>query len=494
MNTLKLVYRVPRHQRMTLMAVTVFVMSFAMFFSGLGAWSVYILALGICAMFFLPDLISLVATYYLQDSQPDVALKLCDLALDLEPNNYFSLVNCGVAYLKMHEPQDAIKLFERAIALEDKKALGYSNRAFAYYLLKDFKKSEMDGLKATELNPHAAHGHLNYTAALIGQARYSDALAALNEIKSAGRYREHACLQRLLCKIGLHRLEEAEEEWLSAGIKAKFFQHFARCYLAWNKAEYAEVLSLSSEYHDGELHAETILYFRAISYAYLGESELAYKAAYSLFMQKAHTLLGMEAMLVILSDTRFDTIILDLADRVEALHPESFQMLLARLLLALEADDLVCAESFMQKLEQAISTSTVAKSYRALLALKNSNVEDAFKLAKECTLLKPKEGLAWSVLSQIQLAQGNKADALTSIKTALDLLPYHHRMHNQLAQVYEAMGQQAEAKAAREKSISLRDKYESGITKAIREQPMLLSDTDSGVAFDTLLAMDKNLS
>lgn len=494
MNTLKLVYRVPRQQRMTLMAVTVFVMSFAMFFSGLGAWSVYILALGISAMFFLPDLISLVATYYLQDSQPDIALKLCDLALDLEPNNYFSLVNCGVAYLKLHEPKDAIKLFDRAIALEDKKALGYSNRAFAYYLLKDFKKSELDGLKATELNPHAAHGHLNYTAALIGQARYSDALAALNEIKSAGRYREHACLQRLLCKIGLHRLEEAEEEWLSAGIKAKFFQHFAKCYLAWNKAEYAEVLSLSSEYHDGDLHAETILYFRAISYAYLGESELAYKAAYSLFMQKPHSLLGMEAMLVILGDTRFDTIILDLADRVEALHPESFQMLLARFLLALEAEDLACAETFMQRLEQTISTSTVVKSYRALLSLKYGNVEDAFKLAKESTLLKPKEGLGWSVLSQVQLAQGNNSDALTSIKTALDLLPYHHRMHNQLAQVYEAMGQQAEAKAAREKSLLLREKYESGITKAIREQPMLLCDTDSGVAFDTLLAMDKNLS
>jgi predicted Zn-dependent protease len=148
----------------------------------------------------------------------------------------------------------------------------------------------------------------------------------------------------------------------------------------------------------------------------------------------------------------------------------------------------------MQRLEQAISTSTVVKSCRALLSLKNGNVEDAFKLAKESTLLQPKEGFGWSVLSQIQLAQGNKADALTSIKTALELLPYHHKMHNRLAQVYEAMGQQAEAKAAREKSISLRDKYESGITKAIREQPMLLSDTDSGVAFDTLLAMDKNLS
>ncbi|MBK7836247.1 MAG: hypothetical protein IPJ49_00845 [Candidatus Obscuribacter sp.] len=111
-------------------------------------------------------------------------------------------------------------------------------------------------------------------------------------------------------------------------------------------------------------------------------------------MQKPHTLLGMEAMLVILRDARCDTIILDLADRVEALHPESFQMLLARLLLALEADDLVCAESFMQKLEQAISTSTVAKSCRALLSLKNGNVEDAFKLAKESTLLQPKEGFS----------------------------------------------------------------------------------------------------
>lgn len=330
MNTLKLVYRVPRHQRMTLMAVTVFVMSFAMFFSGLGAWSVYILALSICAMFFLPDLISLVATYYLQDSQPDIALKLCDLALDLEPNNYLSLVNCGVAYLKLHEPKDAIKLFDRAIALEDKKAMGYSNRAFAYYLLNDFKKSELDGLKATELNPRAAHDRLNYTAALLSQGRYSEALAALDEIKSAGQYKDHACLQRLLCKIGLHRVDEAEEEWLNSGPKAVYIQHIAKCHLAWNKAEYAEVLSLSSEYHDNGLLAETILYFRAISYAYLGESELAYKSAYSLFMQKPHTLVGMEVMLMILSDTRFDTIILDLADRVEVLHPESTQMLLAR--------------------------------------------------------------------------------------------------------------------------------------------------------------------
>ena len=71
MNTLKLVYRVPRQQRMTLMAVTVFVMSFAMFFSGLGAWSVSILALGIYAMFFFPYLLSLVSSYYLHESQSE---------------------------------------------------------------------------------------------------------------------------------------------------------------------------------------------------------------------------------------------------------------------------------------------------------------------------------------------------------------------------------------------------------------------------------------
>lgn len=493
MNTLKPLYRVPRTHRMTLMAVTVFVLSFAMFFSGMDVWTVYVLALGSSALFFFPDLLSLISTFYLQDGQPKMALKLCSLALDLEPDNYFSLVNGGVAYLKLHEAKDAIKLFDRAISLESKKALGYSNRAFAYYLLKDFKKSELDGLKATELSPRSAHGHLNYTAALIGQARYSDALAALNEVHSLGRYKEHACLQRLLCKIGLYRLEEAEEEWNNAGVKAPFFQHFARCYIAWNKAEYAEVLSISSEYHDHDLHAETILYFRAISYAYLGESELAYKAAYSLFMQKQHSLIGLEAMLVILGDTRFDTMVLDLADRVEALHPESNQMLLARFLLALEADDLANAEVYMQKLEQSISTSTEVKASRAQLSLKTGNVDEAFKLAKEATLLNPKGAHGWSVLSQIQLAQGDKADALTSIKTAVELMPYHHRMRSQMAQVYEAMGQDDEAKAISAKAAALRESYESGITRAIRDQPMLLSDTDSGVAFDTLLAMDKNL-
>jgi len=493
MNTLKPLYRVPRTHRMTLMAVTVFVLSFAMFFSGMDVWTVYVLALGSSALFFFPDLLSLISTFYLQDGQPKMALKLCSLALDLEPDNYFLLVNCGVAYLKLNELKDAIKLFDRAIAIEDKKAMGYSNRAFAYYLLNDFKRSELDGLKATELNPRAAHDRLNYTAALLCQGRYSEALAALNEIKSAGQYKDHVCLQRLLCKIGLHRMDEAEEEWLNSGIKATYIQHIAKCHLAWNRAEYAEVLSLSSEYHDNGLLAETILYFRAISYAYLGESELAYKSAYSLFMQKPHTLLGLEAMLVILGDTRFDTMVLDLADRVEVLYPESTQMLLARFFLALEAKDLANAEIFLQRLEQAISTSTAVKYSRALLCLKTGNVEDAFKLAKECTLLSPKEGFGWSVLSQIQLAQGDKADALTSIKTAVELMPYHHRMRSQMAQVYEAMGQEDEAKAISAKAAALRESYESGITRAIRDQPMLLSDTDSGVAFDTLLAMDKNL-
>eukprot|EP01013_Petalomonas_cantuscygni_P022526 TRINITY_DN434_c0_g1_i4.p1 TRINITY_DN434_c0_g1~~TRINITY_DN434_c0_g1_i4.p1 ORF type:complete len:592 (+),score=178.84 TRINITY_DN434_c0_g1_i4:321-2096(+) len=87
----------------------------------------------------------------------------------------------GNAHLQKGEFLDAVAKYTQAIKLDPSNHVLYSNRSAAYTSSSQYKYAESDARKCVELNPNFAKGYGRVGAALVGQHRYEDALAAYRE-------------------------------------------------------------------------------------------------------------------------------------------------------------------------------------------------------------------------------------------------------------------------------------------------------------------------
>ena len=75
----------------------------------------------------------------------------------------------------------AIGLYSEAVALDPSNAVLYSNRSACYLQLCKFDNAERDAYTCVQLDPNFWKGHYRLVKALMGQHKYSDALAAAVE-------------------------------------------------------------------------------------------------------------------------------------------------------------------------------------------------------------------------------------------------------------------------------------------------------------------------
>ena len=94
----------------------------------------------------------------------DGAIKLCNKALELNPNNFFAYNNRGLAYSSLKQYERAIQDYDKAIQLNPNDDYAHNNRGWAYYCLKQHKKAIKDFEKALELNPNYEFAKNNFEA------------------------------------------------------------------------------------------------------------------------------------------------------------------------------------------------------------------------------------------------------------------------------------------------------------------------------------------
>lgn len=81
----------------------------------------------------------------------DSAIKLCDKALELNPDNFFAYNNRGRAYYNLRQYERAIQDFNKAIELNPNDGYAYNNRGCSYKALGKDLKANNDFAKAKEL-------------------------------------------------------------------------------------------------------------------------------------------------------------------------------------------------------------------------------------------------------------------------------------------------------------------------------------------------------
>lgn len=109
------------------------------------------------------------ATVTYNNGDHNGAIKLCDEAITLNPNNFIAWYSRGTAYYSLKQYDRAIQDLNKAIQLNPNYIEAYNNRGSAYQLLGQYDRAISDFDKALEHNP-------NYTLAKNNRKLLREAL------------------------------------------------------------------------------------------------------------------------------------------------------------------------------------------------------------------------------------------------------------------------------------------------------------------------------
>jgi len=104
------------------------------------------------------------------------AIKLCNEALDLNPNDAAAYSRRGTAYARLMQYEQAFEDFDKAIELNPTFAMAYNNRGTAYFNQQQYEQAIQDYNRAIELNPGFALAYNNRGEVYSKQGRYERAI------------------------------------------------------------------------------------------------------------------------------------------------------------------------------------------------------------------------------------------------------------------------------------------------------------------------------
>ena len=111
----------------------------------------------------------------------EASIKLCDEAIELNPNSARAYGGRGGAYGILNQPQQTIADCTKAIELDPNYAMAYNNRGAALGSLKNFRQALNDFNKAIALDPTFALAYNNRGGTLLFLGNGAQALSDLNK-------------------------------------------------------------------------------------------------------------------------------------------------------------------------------------------------------------------------------------------------------------------------------------------------------------------------
>jgi len=111
------------------------------------------------------------------------AIKECDRALEIDPNNTEAYNNRGLAKYELEDYEGAIQDYTKVIEIDPYNALAYYNRGGSKYRLSNFEGAIKDCDRAIEINPNYAAAYINRGVAKV---RLGDKNGACSDWSKAG--------------------------------------------------------------------------------------------------------------------------------------------------------------------------------------------------------------------------------------------------------------------------------------------------------------------
>lgn len=427
---------------------------------------------------FLPgDIVQNVSYMCFRLNKNETAARLTEWALDFDPNNANLLVSAACAKIRLGQPAMAFAYLDKAIPLAPRSFYTYFNRAHAHFALHDYASMERDALTAMRISSRDHRAMLLYQIALIGQSRTKEALKANTTTKATGLIADNLDYFNLISHLYLYDTEKGISRWREKNIKNHFFKTLGEAWIAHFQGDYAKVLELTASTRDDAINAEYILYLRSLAYSNLNETEMAYKIAMQLCIQKPLQSHGLEALIVILNDAD-SQIVTHLCDRLHALNPWTITVPRTRALMHLRSGNLDAAREQLALATTINANDTKTLCCQSQLALAEGDHAKAIDYARRATTNSPELYLSWCTMAEAQMVAGDYPSALESLSKAKESGRYISHVHALLARAQRGMGQEEMAKIAEQESDRLKTEYEAGLAAAMRDEPLVMLGTE----------------
>lgn len=134
----------------------------------------------------------------------DKVIRLCDEAIQLNPNSASAYGKRGASYGVLNKPQQAIADCTKAIELDPTNADAYNNRGAAYGNLQNFSAALADFNKAVELDPNHAMAYNNRGSTLRYLGNVQQGLQDLDRAVELNPKIDIAYFNRAFCYISMN--------------------------------------------------------------------------------------------------------------------------------------------------------------------------------------------------------------------------------------------------------------------------------------------------
>lgn len=146
----------------------------------------------------------------------DIALKIFDEILEIEPNFGRAYLEKGAVYLRLKEYEKAIENYNRAEELLPETAEIYLGRGQCYRALKNIQKAEEDFYHVIALDPSKSEAYIFLSRIKMSQKDYKSAHELLIKAVQANYKSERAHLDLGLMYRAMGRYDDAKHELLQA--------------------------------------------------------------------------------------------------------------------------------------------------------------------------------------------------------------------------------------------------------------------------------------
>ncbi len=160
-------------------------------------WSLY--QMGLCHML---------------DGQPAAAIAAYTVCISLRPDEAICYVSRGTAYGDINQTDDALSDLEKAQQLDPDFWAVFLNRGAVYLARKQFQEAEADFKKVIELRPKLAGPHHNLSMAYEAQSRYADSEAEATAAISIDNRYFKAYSTRAISRLQLGNPEAALADFM----------------------------------------------------------------------------------------------------------------------------------------------------------------------------------------------------------------------------------------------------------------------------------------
>ena len=116
------------------------------------------------------------ATRLREQGKYEDAIKLCNEAIELNPNNYLAYLRRGNFYYRQKQYERAIQDFDKAIQLNPNYSIAYNNRGLSYSDLKKYEIAIQDYNKAIQINSNYALAYYNRGTSYVYLKKYDLAI------------------------------------------------------------------------------------------------------------------------------------------------------------------------------------------------------------------------------------------------------------------------------------------------------------------------------